>query len=156
MHAAAQPDARGLQPVRRFDRGFHRGGRGPFAIGAFGPAQVLRFLGGLQREIRVQHEVTETRSGMRLRRLDHDGVLFDARLPGDGGADPVRVFTGDDSEVQDHQADAPPAGLEDDGPGKERIQHGLSRAVVSGAAARQVRPRRRGYVDHRSTGPQLV
>ena len=93
---------------------------------------------------------------MGLSRLDQDRVLFNARLLADRSTDPVRVFARDDREIQDHQADAPPARLEDDGFGEERIQHGLGRTVVAGSAARQVRPRRRRYVDHRRTGAQLV
>ena len=93
---------------------------------------------------------------MGLRRLDHDRVPFNARLIADGRADPVRVVTGDNGEIQDHQADAPPTRLEYDGFGIERVQHGLGRTVVTGSAARQVRPFGWGYVDHRRAGAQLA
>ena len=89
---------------------------------------------------------------MRLRRLDHDRVSFNTRLLADGGPDLIRVFAGDNGEIQDHQADAPPARLEDNGLGEERIQHGPGGTVVTCPAARQMRPSRRGYVDHRRTG----
>ena len=155
-HASAQTDARGLQPARRLDRGFHRSVRGPFPIGALGPAQILRLLAGLQWKIRIQHEIAEARSGVRLGRLDHDRIRSDTRSLADCPADPVRIVAGDDREIQDHQADTPLARLEDDGFGIERFDHGLGRTVVTGSAARQVRPGRRSYVDHRRTGAQLV
>ena len=93
---------------------------------------------------------------MGLRRLDHNRIPINARLLGDLRADHVRVVAGDDGEIQDHQADAPPARLEDDGLGIERIDHGLRRAVVTGSAAGQMRSFGWGYVDHRRAGAQLV
>ena len=156
QHAAAQTDARRLQLARRFDRGLHCSHCCPVAIGALSPAQILRLLGGLQWKIRIQHEVTEARGGMGLSRLDHNRISFYARLLADGRTNPVRVFAGDNGEIQDHDANAPPVRFEDDGLGKERIQNNLGRTVVTCSAARQMRPLRRGYVDHRRTGAQLV
>ena len=72
---------------------------------------------------------------MRLGRLNHDRLWGDARLLADGGADLVRVGAGDNGEIQDHHADALLIGLKDDGLGKERVHHGLGRAVFARSAA---------------------
>ena len=72
---------------------------------------------------------------MRLGRLDHDRLGRDARFFADGGADSVGVVAGDHGEIEDHHADAPLAGFEDYGLGKERVHHGLGRAALAGPAA---------------------
>ena len=93
---------------------------------------------------------------MRLGRLHHDRLGWDSCLLADGCADPVGVVAGDNGEIQDHHTEAALARFEDDGLGKERVDHRLGRAVFAGSASRQVNPGRRGDVDHGGAGFQLV
>ena len=94
----------------------------------------------------------QTRRRMRLRHRDHHRFGRNAGPGSDLGANPLAVVAGDDRQIQHHHYHALPTCSKGDGLGVERVHNRLGRAMLAGAATRQMRARRRRDIDHRGSG----